>query len=101
MRVYAWEGVRRSCRPSISSRRSSTTRSCYGQIAAANATSDIYAMGGRPLTALAIAAFPKDDLEPEVIRAIFAAASRSCARRAFRSSAVTPSRISRSSSAMP
>jgi len=28
----------------------------YGQIAAANATSDIYAMGGRPLTALAIAA---------------------------------------------
>jgi selenide,water dikinase len=43
----------------------------YGQIAAANAMSDIYAMGGRPLTALAIAAFPKDDLEPEVIRAIF------------------------------
>jgi selenide,water dikinase len=43
----------------------------YGQIAAANATSDIYAMGGRPLTALAIAAFPKEDLEPEAIRAIF------------------------------
>ena len=36
----------------------------YGQIAAANAVSDIYAMGGRPLTALAIAAFPKDGLEP-------------------------------------
>jgi selenide, water dikinase len=32
----------------------------YGQIAAANAVSDIYAMGGRPLTALAIAAFPKN-----------------------------------------
>ena len=31
----------------------------YGQIAAANAVSDIYAMGGRPLTALAIAAFPE------------------------------------------
>ena len=43
----------------------------YGQIAAANATSDIYAMGGRPLTALAIAAFPKEDLEAEAIRAIF------------------------------
>jgi selenide, water dikinase len=43
----------------------------YGQIAAANAVSDIYAMGGRPLTALAIAAFPKDDLEPGTIRAIF------------------------------
>jgi selenide, water dikinase len=43
----------------------------YGQIAAANAVSDIYAMGGRPLTALAIAAFPKDGLEPGTIRAIF------------------------------
>ena len=32
----------------------------YGQIAAANSLSDVYAMGGRPLTALAIAAFPKD-----------------------------------------
>jgi selenide, water dikinase len=43
----------------------------YGQIAAANAVSDVYAMGGRPLTALAIAAVPKDDLEPDTIRAIF------------------------------
>src|SRR5260221_4603598 len=43
----------------------------YGQIAAANAVSDIYAMGGRPLTALAIAAFPKEGLEPGTIRQIF------------------------------
>jgi selenide,water dikinase len=43
----------------------------YGQIAAANAVSDIYAMGGRPLTALAIAAFPKEGLDPQTIRAIF------------------------------
>jgi selenide,water dikinase len=43
----------------------------YGEIAAANALSDIYAMGGRPLTALAIAAFPKEGLEPGVIRAVF------------------------------
>jgi selenide,water dikinase len=43
----------------------------YGQIAAANAVSDIYAMGGRPLTALAIAGFPKDDLDTDTIRAIF------------------------------
>jgi selenide, water dikinase len=43
----------------------------YGQIAAANALSDVYAMGGRPLTALAIAAFPKD-LEVSVLATIFA-----------------------------
>ena len=43
----------------------------YGQIAAANAVSDIYAMGGRPLTALAIAAFPEDGLDTETIRDIF------------------------------
>ncbi len=43
----------------------------YGQIAAANALSDVYAMGGRPRTALAIAAFPKQGLEPGTIRAVF------------------------------
>jgi selenide, water dikinase len=43
----------------------------YGEIAAANAVSDIYAMGGRPLTALAIAGFPKDDLDADTIRQIF------------------------------
>ena len=43
----------------------------YGQIAAANSLSDVYAMGGRPLTALAIAAFPEDTLDAEAIRAIF------------------------------
>jgi selenide,water dikinase len=43
----------------------------YGQIAAANALSDVYAMGGRPVTALAIAAFPPDDLDTDTIAAIF------------------------------
>src|ERR671919_438525 len=43
----------------------------YGEIAAANALSDVYAMGGRPLTALAIAGFPKTGLENEAIAAIF------------------------------
>ncbi len=43
----------------------------YGQIAAANAVSDIYAMGGRPLTALAVAAFPASDIEADVIQRVF------------------------------
>jgi selenide,water dikinase len=42
----------------------------YGHIAAANALSDVYAMGGTPLTALAIAAFPKD-ADPGVLKQIF------------------------------
>ncbi len=43
----------------------------YGQIAAANSLSDVYAMGGRPLTALAIAAFPQDGLHTDDIALIF------------------------------
>jgi selenide,water dikinase len=43
----------------------------YGQIAAANALSDIYAMGGRPVTALAIAGFPDGMLDVDTIRQIF------------------------------
>ena len=43
----------------------------YGQIAAANAVSDVYAMGGEPRTALAIAALPKDGPDRETIAAIF------------------------------
>jgi selenide,water dikinase len=43
----------------------------YGQIAAANALSDVYAMGGRPLTALAIAGFPKD-ADRDILARIFA-----------------------------
>jgi selenide,water dikinase len=42
----------------------------YGRIAAANALSDVYAMGGRPLTALAIAGFPAD-AERAILSAIF------------------------------
>jgi selenide,water dikinase len=46
----------------------------YGAIAAANACSDVYAMGGDVLLALNIAAFP-ESLPPPVIRAIFRGAA--------------------------
>jgi selenide,water dikinase len=42
----------------------------FGRIAAANALSDVYAMGGQPITALSIAAFPEHDFPPEWAAAI-------------------------------
>lgn len=42
----------------------------YGQIAAANALSDVYAMGGEPLTALSIVGFPTGMLPLEVLTEI-------------------------------
>jgi selenide,water dikinase len=45
----------------------------YGAIAATNALNDVFAMGGTPLLALSIAAFP-EELPMEMLAAIFAAA---------------------------
>jgi len=42
----------------------------YGQIAAANALSDVFAMGGRPWTALNIMGFPTNLVSPKTIAAI-------------------------------
>jgi selenide,water dikinase len=42
----------------------------FGRIAAANALSDVYAMGGRPVTAMNLVAFPKDDLPLDVLHEI-------------------------------
>src|SRR6185437_10084446 len=44
----------------------------FGQVAAANALSDVYAMGGQPLTALSIVAFPTSQLPLDVLSAILA-----------------------------
>ena len=43
---------------------------CYGQISAANSISDIYAMGGRPLFALSIIAFPVNTVPASILEAI-------------------------------
>src|SRR5205085_8745926 len=42
----------------------------YGQIAAANALSDVYAMGGRPITAMNLLGVPTEQVGPEIIAAI-------------------------------
>ena len=50
----------------------------YGRIAAANSLSDVYAMGGRPLTALAIAGMPSESIENDTIRDIFKGGAEMC-----------------------
>ena len=42
----------------------------FGQIAAANALSDVYAMGGKPITCLNLVGFPSDKLGPEILHSI-------------------------------
>jgi selenide, water dikinase len=42
----------------------------FGRVAATNALSDVYAMGGRPLTALNLVAYPIEALGPEPLREI-------------------------------
>jgi selenide,water dikinase len=46
----------------------------FGQIAAANALSDVYAMGGQPLFCLNLVGFPSEKLDPEVLEGILAGA---------------------------
>lgn len=50
----------------------------FGRIAATNALSDVYAMGGRPLLALAIVGMPINTLSRETIRAILRGGEAAC-----------------------
>src|SRR5213595_2187210 len=51
----------------------------FGRIAATNAISDIYAMGGRPIMALAIVGMPLEKLPVSAIRGILAGGEAVCA----------------------
>ncbi len=42
----------------------------FGEIAAANALSDIYAMGGRPISAVSVLCFPEENLPIDVLRTV-------------------------------
>ncbi|KWR90072.1 selenide, water dikinase SelD [Cupriavidus sp. IDO] len=50
----------------------------FGRIAATNAISDIYAMGGDPLMAIAILGWPVNVLPPEVAREVVAGGRKAC-----------------------
>ncbi len=50
----------------------------YGQIAAANALSDVYAMGGTPKTALNLVGFPDDELPLEILARILQGGAERC-----------------------
>ena len=50
----------------------------YGRIAAANALSDVYAVGGKPIMALAIAGFPMDKMTTEQVQDTLAGGTQIC-----------------------
>ena len=62
----------------------------FGRIAATNALNDVYAMGGRPLLALSVTAFP-EELPVEMLGEVLAGAAEATRRRGRSSPAVTPS----------
>jgi selenide, water dikinase len=51
----------------------------FGRIAATNALSDVYAMGGRPVMALAILGMPLGKVAPEIVGRILAGGAAACA----------------------
>jgi selenide,water dikinase len=51
----------------------------FGRIASANAISDVYAMGGKPVLAIAILGWPIDKLSPEVAQKVLEGSRAICA----------------------
>jgi selenide,water dikinase len=52
----------------------------FGQIASANAISDVYAMGGRPLVAIALLGWPVDKLPASLAKEVLDGARETCAK---------------------
>ena len=50
----------------------------FGQIAATNAISDVYAMGGKPLMAIAILGWPIDKIAPEIAAQVMEGGRKAC-----------------------
>src|SRR5258705_11349686 len=50
----------------------------FGRIASANAISDVYAMGGKPILAVAILGWPVEKISPEEARRVLDAARKIC-----------------------
>ena len=51
----------------------------FGKIASANAISDVYAMGGKPIMAIAILGWPIDKLSPDIARRVIEGSRNMCA----------------------
>jgi len=73
----------------------------FGQVAAANSISDVYAMGGRPLTAMNLCNFPAKNIDKASLRKILEGGSARSRKRARRWSADTRSAMTSSSTGCP
>lgn len=71
------------------------TPKLFGEIAAANALSDVYAMGGKPVTAMGILAFPLAAMAEHIIVDVLQGASDKIAEAGANSWVVTPSMMTR------
>lgn len=56
----------------------------FGSIAAANAISDVYAMGGKPILAIAILGWPINKIAPEIAQKVLEGARKICAEAGIR-----------------
>ena len=73
----------------------------YGQVAAANALSDVYAMGGTPMTSLALLCFPDALLTSGILREVLLGGLDKMREAGVACSADTPCATPSSSSATP